>query len=339
MKIWVSVPAFCTSPVTTTAHQPASSSPEWPRRDPAAGRVSNDHLGGPRGVLLKELPPSPHLHFFDLPHVRAVGLEALQRVGLEAPPLVRQVQPQPLRLGVIGTDYDDVGPAGGAGVTLRSGADGEVVWDDCTGREQHAFVHTEQETVMCSDRDDGHSQEPTFTQEEVDLLRIHVDHLHLVQVPVGAHHAVIMADLDPEHLPQVNGFYGELIHLGRTSMVRKTLASVPPPYTSPVITDTSYVASSTSTSVNFKLPSRESFSVMMSEGTSSLTVSPSSSDLASQHSHGKMTSIFKGCVPGTRYLSLPEQTSDLHAVQMPARVDPAVVVADPDLFNDIAHVF
>lgn len=48
-------------------------------------------------------------------------------------------------------------------------------------------------------------------------------------------------------------------------------------------------ASSTSTSVTFRFPSRESFSVMMSEGTSSLTVSPSSSDLASQHSHGKMT--------------------------------------------------
>lgn len=48
-------------------------------------------------------------------------------------------------------------------------------------------------------------------------------------------------------------------------------------------------ASSTSTSVTFRFPSRESFSVMMSEGTSSRTVSPSSSDLASQHSHGKMT--------------------------------------------------
>lgn len=48
-------------------------------------------------------------------------------------------------------------------------------------------------------------------------------------------------------------------------------------------------ASSTSTSVTFRFPSRESFSVMMSEGTSSLAVSPSSSDLASQRSHGKMT--------------------------------------------------
>lgn len=48
-------------------------------------------------------------------------------------------------------------------------------------------------------------------------------------------------------------------------------------------------ASSTSTSVTFRLPSLESFSVMMSEGTSSLTFSPSSSDLASQRSQGKMT--------------------------------------------------
>lgn len=48
-------------------------------------------------------------------------------------------------------------------------------------------------------------------------------------------------------------------------------------------------ASSTSTSVTFRLPSLESFSVMMSEGTSSLTVSPSSSDLASHRSQGKIT--------------------------------------------------
>lgn len=47
-------------------------------------------------------------------------------------------------------------------------------------------------------------------------------------------------------------------------------------------------ASSTSVSVCFSFPSLRSFSVMMSEGTSSLTVSPSSSDLASHRSHGKM---------------------------------------------------
>lgn len=48
-------------------------------------------------------------------------------------------------------------------------------------------------------------------------------------------------------------------------------------------------ASSTSTSVTFRFPSRDSFSMMMSDGISSLTVSPSSSDLASQRSQGKMT--------------------------------------------------
>lgn len=48
-------------------------------------------------------------------------------------------------------------------------------------------------------------------------------------------------------------------------------------------------ASSTSSSVTFRFPSRDSFWMMMSEGTSSLTVSPSSSDLASQRSQGKMT--------------------------------------------------
>src|SRR4029434_7248182 len=47
-------------------------------------------------------------------------------------------------------------------------------------------------------------------------------------------------------------------------------------------------ASSTSVSLTFNVPSLSSFSVMMSEGTSSRTVSASSSHRASQHSHGKM---------------------------------------------------
>lgn len=47
-------------------------------------------------------------------------------------------------------------------------------------------------------------------------------------------------------------------------------------------------ASSTSVSVRFRVPSLRSLSMMMSEGTSSLTVSPSSSDFASHLSHGKI---------------------------------------------------
>lgn len=39
-----------------------------------------------------------------------------------------------------------------------------------------------------------------------------------------------------------------------------------------------------------------------------------------------------------QYLSLPEQTSDLHSVQMPAWVDPTVVMANTDLLNYIPHV-
>lgn len=55
--------------------------------------------------------------------------------------------------------------------------------------------------------------EPAFTQEEEDLLRVHVKHLHLVQVPVGTHHAVIMPDFYLENLSEVDRLYSELIHL------------------------------------------------------------------------------------------------------------------------------
>lgn len=57
--------------------------------------------------------------------------------------------------------------------------------------------------------------QPTFTQEEEDFLCIFIQHLHLVQVPVSAHHTVIMADLNPENLSKVDGLYSECIHLGR----------------------------------------------------------------------------------------------------------------------------
>lgn len=39
-----------------------------------------------------------------------------------------------------------------------------------------------------------------------------------------------------------------------------------------------------------------------------------------------------------QYLSLPEQTSDLHPVQVPAWVDSTVVMADTDLLNYIPHI-
>lgn len=48
-------------------------------------------------------------------------------------------------------------------------------------------------------------------------------------------------------------------------------------------------ASSTSISETLRVPSRASFSVMMSEGTSSQIVSPSSSEVASHLSHGNIT--------------------------------------------------
>lgn len=75
-----------------------------------------------------------HLHFLDLPHIWAVSNEVFERAGLKALRLVRQVQPQPLRLGVADPDDDHVGSAGSAGVTLRSSADGDVVRDNLTER-------------------------------------------------------------------------------------------------------------------------------------------------------------------------------------------------------------
>lgn len=116
---------------------------------------------------------------------------------------------------------------------------------------------------------------------------------------------------------------------------------------------------------------------MMSEGTSSLTVSPSSSDLASQDSHGKMfvsepynQNKMNPCLPDTQgknirhretcerkrcylivnslmrargpvrfqYLSFPELTSDLHSVEVPAGVGAPVVVSYPDFFNYLTDI-
>lgn len=86
-------------------------------------------------------PPSlPHLDLFDLPHVWTVGLEALQRAGLKALHPVWQVQPQPFCLGVIGPYDDHKSPAGGACVALQTGADGDVIRYDCTGRGRHLVI-------------------------------------------------------------------------------------------------------------------------------------------------------------------------------------------------------
>lgn len=40
-----------------------------------------------------------------------------------------------------------------------------------------------------------------------------------------------------------------------------------------------------------------------------------------------------------QYLSLSEQTSDLHSVQMPAWIDSTVVMSYSDLLNYIPHIF
>jgi len=110
----------------------------------------------------------------------------------------------------------------------------------------------------------------------------------------------------------------------------------------------------------------------MLEGTSSLTVSPSSSDLASQHSHGKMVvsepchrkdsiSDFDWCLPEIchifhllitllistmniqelrdfYHLSFSELSPDLHSIKVPARVGAPVVVSNPDFLYNITNV-
>lgn len=38
------------------------------------------------------------------------------------------------------------------------------------------------------------------------------------------------------------------------------------------------------------------------------------------------------------YLSLPEQTSDLHSVQVPPRVHSTVIVANSDLLNHVSYI-
>lgn len=65
-----------------------------------------------------------------------MNLEALQRASLKALPPVRQVQPQPLSLSVIGPNNDYVSPAGGTRISLHSSADGNVVRYDCTEKKK-----------------------------------------------------------------------------------------------------------------------------------------------------------------------------------------------------------
>lgn len=70
-----------------------------------------------------------------------MGLEALQRAGLKALPPVLQVQPQPICLGVISPDNDDISPAGGARIPLQSSVDGDVIRYDCIERAEQLFIH------------------------------------------------------------------------------------------------------------------------------------------------------------------------------------------------------
>lgn len=88
-----------------------------------------------------------------------MNLEAVQRASLKALPPVRQVQPQPLSLSVIGPNNDHVGPAGGTRISLHSSADGNVVRYDCTGKNKlktlKLFPHFEDFIVQL----DFHRQE------------------------------------------------------------------------------------------------------------------------------------------------------------------------------------
>lgn len=57
--------------------------------------------------------------------------------------------------------------------------------------------------------------EPAFTQEHINLLRLHVHHLHLIQIPVCSQPRVIVTDSDLKHLTEIHRLNAELINLHR----------------------------------------------------------------------------------------------------------------------------
>lgn len=56
-------------------------------------------------------------------------------------------------------------------------------------------------------------RQPALTQEHVHLFCFQIQYFHLVQVPIGPHHGVVMTDANLKHLAQVHSLNSELIHL------------------------------------------------------------------------------------------------------------------------------
>lgn len=59
-------------------------------------------------------------------------------------------------------------------------------------------------------------RQPAFTQEHVNFLRVHILHLHLVEVPIRTDHGVVVANTDLEDLSQVHSLDCKLVHLKKT---------------------------------------------------------------------------------------------------------------------------
>lgn len=56
-------------------------------------------------------------------------------------------------------------------------------------------------------------RQPALAQEHVHFFHFHIQHLHLVQVPVSANQRVVVTDAYFKHLSQVYSLDGELIYL------------------------------------------------------------------------------------------------------------------------------
>lgn len=57
------------------------------------------------------------------------------------------------------------------------------------------------------------AREPSLTQEQKHLFRVLIQHFHLLQVPVGTQHAVVVTNTDLEHLTQIHSLQSKRVHL------------------------------------------------------------------------------------------------------------------------------
>lgn len=81
-------------------------------------------------VLATERVIDSHLHPLDRSYVSSVTHKVLHGAGCEAFLSLRQVQPQPVGLNVVGPDDNDKDPGRGAAITIHPSGQGEMIGDD-----------------------------------------------------------------------------------------------------------------------------------------------------------------------------------------------------------------